>query len=122
MILSDFGEIVETEWYKSFKIRKELILHQFVIMPNHLHTIVEIYNPTNTHVVEAHIRAPLQRRASNSSNDNETINPELSSIKRNHPIRLPKSISSFIAGFKSSVNTKSEREYRFPKTDRRQRF
>ena len=36
----------------------------------------------------------------------ESIDPELLTIKRNPPKRLPKSISSFIAGFKSSVNTK----------------
>jgi putative transposase len=42
--LSNFGKIVEDEWYKSFEIRNELILHEFVLMPNHLHTIVEIYN------------------------------------------------------------------------------
>lgn len=40
MILSDFGTIVETEWYKSFEIRDELFLDEFIIMPNHIHTIV----------------------------------------------------------------------------------
>jgi putative transposase len=34
MILSDFGKIVEREWFKSFEIRNELILHAFVLMPN----------------------------------------------------------------------------------------
>ena len=42
MFLSDFGKIAEQEWYKSFEIRKELILDEFVIMPNHLHAIVTI--------------------------------------------------------------------------------
>jgi len=37
--------------------------------------------------------------------ENNFIN-ELSSIKRNIPERKPKSISSFMAGFKSSVNSK----------------
>jgi REP element-mobilizing transposase RayT len=49
-------------------------------MPNHLHTIVEIYH--------------------------ETIESKSLILKQNKPIRLPKSISSFIAGFKSAVNTK----------------
>lgn len=43
-------------------------------------------------------------------NPNPETNPEsiqnLKSIKRNIPVRLPKSISSFIAGFKSAVNSK----------------
>ncbi len=34
------------------------------------------------------------------------MDTDLLSIKRNPPIRLPKSISSFMAGFKSAVNTK----------------
>ena len=37
MVLSDFGKIVEMEWFKSFEIRDELLLHTFVTMPNHLH-------------------------------------------------------------------------------------
>ena len=40
MKLSDFGEIVVQEWFRSFEIRDELILHQFILMPNHLHAIV----------------------------------------------------------------------------------
>ncbi|NJN33692.1 MAG: hypothetical protein HC817_04975 [Saprospiraceae bacterium] len=50
MILSDFGKIVEGEWFKSFEIRKELILHEFVIMPNHVHTIVEIFNENRNNI------------------------------------------------------------------------
>jgi len=38
--LSDFGKIVETEFLKSFKIRDELFLDEYIIMPNHLHTII----------------------------------------------------------------------------------
>ena len=44
--LSSFGEIVEQEWLKSFDIRKELIPHEFIIMPIHLHGIVEISRDT----------------------------------------------------------------------------
>jgi putative transposase len=36
MVISDFGKIVELEWCKSFAIRQELLLHDFVLMPNHL--------------------------------------------------------------------------------------
>jgi REP element-mobilizing transposase RayT len=40
MILSDFGKIVETEFLKSFEIRDELFLSEYIIMPNHIHAIV----------------------------------------------------------------------------------
>jgi hypothetical protein len=42
MVLSGFGEIVNTEWNKSFEIRTELFCDEFVMMPNHLHAIVVI--------------------------------------------------------------------------------
>lgn len=105
--LSDFGKIVENEWYKSFEIRNELILHQWILMPNHLHAIIEIHNET----------------IENKNN----ISSEIVTIKRNMPIRLPKSISSFIAGFKSSVNTKIDdyidaNKLQIPKYNRNNHF
>jgi len=61
------------------------------------------------------------------------INPDspiangLLCIKRNYPIRLPKSISSFIAGFKSAVNTNidnyiDEHKLTIPKYNRKNHF
>ena len=137
--LSDFGKIVETEWLSSFEIRKELFLHEFVIMPNHLHAIVEICNENrgdindgmvnNTLIVgvgfvDTHGRAYLQTPQKST----EPIEPiELSSIKRNPPIRMPQSISSFMAGFKSAVNTKiddyiDQNQLNIPKYNRHNHF
>jgi len=112
MQLSDFGKIVEIELLKSFKIRDELFLDEYIIMPNHLHAIIvldksEIKNNNGdligSHVshVETHGRASLQT-TEQSNNQTGLQQP----IKQNHPIRKPKSISSFFAGFKSSVNSK----------------
>ena len=42
MFLSDLGKIVKEEWEKSFEIRSELICDTYVIMPNHIHAIIEI--------------------------------------------------------------------------------
>lgn len=42
IILNDFGTIVNDEWMKSFDIRQELFLDEYVVMPNHLHAIVMI--------------------------------------------------------------------------------
>jgi putative transposase len=130
--LSSFGEIVEQEWFKSFDIRKELIPHEFIIMPNHLHGIVEISRDTrpcvsianqiNDNVGDARPCVSTANQindgvgdarpcvyTANQINDNVgDTRPCVSTlpIKRNPAIRLPKSISSFIAGFKSAVNTK----------------
>jgi hypothetical protein len=47
MILSEMGKIVDSEWYKSFEIRHELFLDEYILMPNHLHAIRIIKNPEN---------------------------------------------------------------------------
>ena len=39
-VLSDFGEIIKTEWNKSFEIRNELFCDEYIIMPNHIHAII----------------------------------------------------------------------------------
>jgi len=98
MILSGFGSIAENEWHKSFEIRNELILGEFIMMPNHLHAIVKIDKSkiiTDTHDkkdgsshVETHGRASLLSDQKN---------------KQTGFYRKPKSLSSFIAGYKSAV-------------------
>jgi len=97
MIYNDWGKIILTEWLKSFEIRNELFCDIFQIMPNHLHAIITIIPAAGrgNDGVQPHGRVALQE------NPGE-INPH---SKKNHPIRKPKSISSFIAGFKSATNT-----------------
>ncbi len=77
--LSPFGEVVHEEWERSAVIRPELELDAFVIMPSHLHGIVVITGDVSVglHSVGAHGRAPLHR--------------------------APRSLGSFIAGFKSTT-------------------
>lgn len=126
--LSDFGKIVEHEWLKSFEIRNELFLHEYVIMPNHLHTIVEINNKNRADLTGG-------KTPGGGSSDGKTPDgnwaggnwPDFLSIKRNPPQRLPKSISSFMAGFKSAVNTKiddyiDEHHLDIPKYNRNNHF
>jgi len=96
MVLSVFGHVVNREWDKSFEIRAELYCDAFVLMPNHLHTILRIENGNLGNIVETHGRASLQP---------PTIKPYGVVYRR------PKSISSFVAGFKSSV-TKQINELR----------
>ncbi len=76
MHLNEYGQVVSGEWQRSSIIRKELELDTFLVMPNHIHGIVFINACTSFNVV-ANGRSPLQMK--------------------------PKSISSFVAGFKSAV-------------------
>ena len=42
MHLNDLGEIVRDEWLRAGTVRNEIVLDEFVIMPNHVHGIVFI--------------------------------------------------------------------------------
>jgi putative transposase len=118
MKLSDFGEIVVQEWLRSFEIRDELILHQFILMPNHLHAIVEIQNKNRGKMmdggttvgdttvvggttVETHGRASLRMdqrsdqrsdqrmdQRSDQRTDQCPDDHQLREIKRHPPVRL----------------------------------
>ncbi len=75
IVLSKYGSVVEKEWRKTSKIRKEIELDTFIIMPNHLHGIFIIL-PS----VRATGRSPLPLSGPES-----------------------KSLGAIVAGFKSAV-------------------
>jgi REP element-mobilizing transposase RayT len=52
MRLSSIGEIVAEEWQKTPDIRPNVVLDEWVIMPNHLHGIIVILEPRDRTVVE----------------------------------------------------------------------
>ena len=45
--LNVFGKIAEEEWLNTIQKRDNIQLHQFIIMPNHFHAIVEIMTSKN---------------------------------------------------------------------------
>ena len=65
MQLSQVGRIVEEEWLRTPRLRAEVDLDEFVIMPNHLHGILVFHDcpdsqaDKNGQTVRAHGRAPL---------------------------------------------------------------
>ena len=81
---SPIGTIVLHEWHKSFEIRNELFCDAFVLMPNHLHAILRIENSV-----------PRMAKPITGGKPSTGI-----------AYRPPKSISSFVAGFKSTATTK----------------
>jgi putative transposase len=143
LIPSDFGKIVECEFHKSFDIRKELFLDEFILMPNHLHALVEIKQDVDTDVPAVPQSIPpigmdtaivntvvadwaVEDTVVADTGTATAIDTHLI-IKRNKPTRLPKSISSFIAGFKCAVNSKiddfiDEQQLNIPKYNRKNHF
>jgi putative transposase len=105
MILSDFGKIAYDEWFKSFEIRQELKLDEFIIMPNHLHAIVVIdKNDVEYNMDEKRMDDIGCLNGFNCKNGR----PSVSTGKSVPSLfqRKPKSISSFVAGYKSAVINK----------------
>jgi len=92
MRLSRRGEIVREEWFASVNIRKEIKLFEdeFVVMPNHAHGIVWIVEDDSRFTVDAG-RSVGAGRDVVGSDGRPTLRMK------------PKSLSSFVAGFKSSV-------------------
>jgi putative transposase len=101
MEYSALGLIAGEEWIKSVGIRKEIQLFEdeFVVMPNHLHAIVWLVDvgadgvcPDGIHpnIQGAH-RAPQQQQ-------------------QQVPQRAPRSLGSFIAGYKASVTSRARKE------------
>ncbi len=99
MELNNFGEIVQQEWLHSSKIRDEIDLDIFQIMPNHFHAIVLITdqntdknkNVDRNIIVGANGCSPMRRMR-------------------------PKSLSSLMAGFQSSVTSKINKMRKTPGT------
>jgi putative transposase len=42
MHLNELGRIVKTEWLQTGNIRQNVELDEFIVMPNHIHGILEI--------------------------------------------------------------------------------
>jgi len=108
VILSEPGMIVLQEWEKSFEMRLELFCDAFVIMPNHIHAVLRIVEINNnqqniTDIVNMNMNSdiPVETHGRASL----TIESMDSPIKYGVAYRPPKSISSFVAGFKSAATT-----------------
>ena len=61
MILNEYGEIAAEEWLKTPEIRKNITLGQFIIMPNHFHSIIHIeYKIENKNETTGKFKSPSQ--------------------------------------------------------------
>ncbi len=87
MALNQWGRIAHEQWLASEAIRREVKLDAFVVMPNHIHGIVWIVATDNASPIPvgAYGRTPLPHA----------------------PLpRAPRSLGSFLAGYKSAVTTR----------------
>jgi len=100
MVLNELGKIVAEEWIKSAEMREEIEIEDFVVMPNHFHAVVMIFNPLNPCMgdpistespVGAYGHTPLQNHQ--STNQRGFRSPS-------------RSLGALVRGFKSAVTTR----------------
>lgn len=91
MILNRFGEVAYNEWIKTESIRDNVILDSFVVMPNHIHGIIEIIDVDNKSV-GVNCNLPLR---DHTNNDHTIYRTKFESPSNN--------IGAIIRGYKSSV-------------------
>jgi REP element-mobilizing transposase RayT len=123
MLLNQIGKMVAQEWLKSSEIREELTLDEWIIMPNHVHGLVVItkddYQVNSGDVSDDSGSASENFEGANNSgsvsgnsgsvSDNSGSASENSEGASLAPLlgksaqRKPKSLSTFVSGFKSSV-------------------
>ena len=111
MQLSKIGEIVASEWLKTFELRQDMNLYQgeFVVMPNHFHAIIGIgKNPYNS---QRGSQRGSQRRDAMHCVSTTTTTPEPNEPNEPNEPHGPKNkfgpqsknLASIIRGFKSAV-------------------
>jgi len=113
--LSAIGQIVNHEWDKSFEIRSELFCDAFIIMPNHIHAILRIENinldshglhglHVETHGLDGlHVETHGLDGLHVETHGRASLQTQQIIQRTGVAYRSPKSISSFVAGFKSSA-------------------
>ena len=96
--LSALGQIVRDEWLRSIEIRREIRLYEdeFVVMPNHFHGIVWIVESVGVDRIEI-VGA-------------DGVRPNNTGVCHTPLRRVPRSLSSFIAGYKASVTHRAQQE------------
>lgn len=105
MILSEIGQIVKTEWLKTFEMRPDmnLFMGEYIIMPNHFHAIIGIgENQYNSQRRDAmHCVSTTDTTDTNDTNHtNHITNP---TEPKNKFGPQSKNLASIIRGFKIGV-------------------
>ncbi|MGB4773547.1 MAG: transposase [Daejeonella sp.] len=99
MILNDVGKIADECWLAIPQHFPNAVLHQYIIMPNHVHGIIQLIGDV---VVAVENFQPLQQQTEPKRNEFQKI--------------IPRSIGSIIRGYKIGVTKfcRNEQPQNFP--------
>ena len=98
MIYNQYGTIAHNEWINTPNIRTNIILHEFVIMPNHIHGIIEI---TEKLSYNGAYDTPSESEIGVCNTPQRT--DELHSSVRSHLRSPSQTIGAIVRGYKSAV-------------------
>jgi REP element-mobilizing transposase RayT len=101
MKLSEIGNIVQSEWLKTFELRPDMNIWmgEFVVMPNHFHAIIGIGK--NEYNTQRDTQRDTQRR--DAMHCVSTDKPDKPDEPQNQFGPQSKNLASIVRGFKSSV-------------------
>ena len=108
MVLNDTGQMVSQCWLEIPQHFPDVVLHEFVIMPNHVHGIIELmsyvgaknFSPENNSSNE---NSPENNSSNENSPENNSSNDD-TGAKNFSPLRgTSRTIGSIIRGFKIGV-------------------
>ena len=100
MLLNPFGEIALQEWLNTNAVRNNVVVHELVVMPNHLHGIVEI-----TH-----------KKGEDEIGSFQSPSHTIGAIVRGYKIATIKKIKDSIEGSKGDSKGDSKGELQFAPT------
>ncbi|WP_339715661.1 transposase [Cyclobacterium amurskyense] len=111
MILNECGEIAHNEWLNTPKIRTNVELGEFVIMPNHIHGIIEIHDRGELNSpVTKELNSPATKEShspvSKESHERKGVcnTPPYPIPQQPQPPKSPSNnIGAIVRGYKSSV-------------------
>src|SRR5690606_31692230 len=96
MYLNEFGQIAADEWLHTQEVRDNVVLHEYVVMPNHIHGIIEILFPKESNNIVGEFRSPSQT---------------IGAIIRGYKIATIKRIKELVKRTKESKGEDSKGEY-----------
>jgi putative transposase len=89
MILNEYGKIAHQQWYWLAEQYPYIILHEFIVMPNHIHGIIEI-----------------NRNAVGTGHDLSGNNDDNAGTGHDLPLQKIKSLSGLMGACKTTVSKK----------------
>lgn len=109
MVLNEAGKVAENCWLQISEHFPNVALHEFVIMPNHVHGIIEITVGANQHLPTNDITDNRAKDFLSSDNNFPKTQNRAKDVSPQRPKGTSQTIGSIIRGFKIGV-TKWVRE------------